>query len=83
MSGFLPSYLPSVPEKAIKVCQSRDRPQPVLDLNEGMGMTVSVGNLRECPIFDFKFNILSHNTIFGAAGSSVLNAELAVHYNLI
>jgi aspartate-semialdehyde dehydrogenase len=54
----------------------RNRPQPALDVNRGGGMTVSVGRLRPCPVFDYKFIALGHNTIRGAAGAAILNAEL-------
>src|SRR5204862_1961898 len=53
-----------------------NRPQPALDVDRGRGMTVSVGRLRPCPVLDFKFIALGHNTIRGAAGGAVLNAEL-------
>ncbi|KJE93600.1 aspartate-semialdehyde dehydrogenase [Capsaspora owczarzaki ATCC 30864] len=60
-----------------------DRPQPRLDRDLGGGFTVSVGRVRPCPILDFKMVLLSHNTIIGAAGGALLNAELAVAMNLI
>ena len=53
-----------------------NRPQPLLDANREGGMTVSVGRLRACPVFDYKFVALGHNTIRGAAGVAILNAEL-------
>ncbi len=53
-----------------------DRPQPRFDLERGAGMATSVGRLRPCGIFDWKFTVLSHNTIRGAAGAALLNAEL-------
>ena len=53
-----------------------NRPQPLLDANRGGGMTVRVGRLRPCPLFDYKFIALGHNTIRGAAGAAILNAEL-------
>ena len=52
------------------------RPQPRLDADLGDGMTVSVGRVRECPVLTHKFVALGHNTIRGAAGASILNAEL-------
>jgi aspartate-semialdehyde dehydrogenase len=52
------------------------RPQPRLDVHLGDGMTVSVGRVRPCPVLSHKFVALGHNTIRGAAGASVLNAEL-------
>ena len=53
-----------------------NRPQPRLDAERGGGMTVCVGRIRECPVLTHKFVALGHNTIRGAAGASVLNAEL-------
>ncbi|QPG73725.1 aspartate-semialdehyde dehydrogenase [Brettanomyces nanus] len=67
---------PSAPKHAIYVLDEPDRPQPRLDRNRDRGYAVSVGRLREDPIFDFKMTVLSHNTIIGAAGSGILIAEL-------
>ncbi|MEA1996530.1 MAG: aspartate-semialdehyde dehydrogenase [Gemmatimonadota bacterium] len=67
--------LPSAPDKPIIVRPEDDRPQPRFDRDHGQGMSVTVGRIRPCNIFDFKFLILSHNTVRGAAGASVLNAE--------
>jgi aspartate-semialdehyde dehydrogenase len=53
-----------------------DRPQPRLDLMRGNGMATTVGRLRPCSLFDWKFVLLSHNTIRGAAGAAILNAEI-------
>jgi aspartate-semialdehyde dehydrogenase len=53
-----------------------DRPQPKLDVNRGNGMSTTVGRLRPCGVLDWKFTVLSHNTIRGAAGAAILNAEL-------
>ena len=53
-----------------------DRPQPRFDVDLGAGMTTAVGRLRPCGVLDWKFTVLSHNTIRGAAGAAVLNAEL-------
>ncbi|PNH27978.1 hypothetical protein BJF96_g8721 [Verticillium dahliae] len=71
---------PSAPQPAIEVFDAPDRPQPRLDRELGRGYTVSVGRVREdeSGIFDVKFVALSHNTVIGAAGSSILNAEAAV-----
>jgi aspartate-semialdehyde dehydrogenase len=69
--------LPTAPEFPIRVRSERDRPQTLLDRNAGNGMTVTVGRLRPCEVLDFKFVALGHNAIRGAAGGSVLNAELA------
>jgi aspartate-semialdehyde dehydrogenase len=67
--------LPSAPERPIIVRFEEDRPQPRFDRGHGRGMSVTVGRIRPCNIFDFKFLVLSHNTIRGAAGASILNAE--------
>lgn len=71
---------PSAPAQAIVVCEEPDRPQPRLDRELERGYAVSVGRVREdeSGIFDIKFVALSHNTVIGAAGSSLLNAEAAV-----
>jgi aspartate-semialdehyde dehydrogenase len=68
--------LPSAPESPLQLLTAADRPQPRLDVERGRGMTVSVGRLRPCPLFDYKFTVLSHNTLRGAAGAALLNAEL-------
>jgi aspartate-semialdehyde dehydrogenase len=71
---------PSAPRSAIVVMDQPDRPQPRLDRETDRGYAVSVGRVREdeSGIFDIKFVALSHNTVIGAAGSSILNAEAAV-----
>ena len=68
--------LPTAPSSPVAVVEDPDRPQPRRDAMAGRGMTVSVGRVRECPILGIKFAALGHNTIRGAAGASVLNAEL-------
>ncbi|MCB0282581.1 MAG: aspartate-semialdehyde dehydrogenase [Calditrichae bacterium] len=68
--------LPMAPEQAVQYFNEPNYPQPRLHRMLGKGMTVSVGRLQECPLLDFKFNVLSHNTIRGAAGGAILNAEL-------
>jgi len=68
--------LPSAPKQPIVYLSDANRPQPALDANRDGGMTVTVGRLRPCPVLDFKFVALGHNTIRGAAGAAVLNAEL-------
>jgi aspartate-semialdehyde dehydrogenase len=68
--------LPSAPPHPIVYLNELNRPQPTLDVNRDGGMTVSVGRLRACPVLDFKFVALGHNTIRGAAGAAILNAEL-------
>jgi aspartate-semialdehyde dehydrogenase len=68
--------LPFAPEEPIFYDERPDRPQPRLDIERGHGMTVSCGRLRPCSLLDWKFTMLSHNTIRGAAGAALLNAEL-------
>ena len=68
--------LPTAPEQPIQWVPQHDRPQPRLDRNRGNGMAVTVGRLRPCGVLDWKFTVLSHNTIRGAAGAAILNAEL-------
>jgi len=68
--------LPSAPERPIVLSTADDRPQPRRDAGAGNGMTVTVGRVRRCPILDIKLVALGHNTIRGAAGAAVLNAEL-------
>ncbi len=70
--------LPSAPHPIIVYTDGPDRPQPRRDREAGRGMTTTVGRLRECPLLDVKFVGLSHNTIRGAAGGAILNAELLV-----
>ena len=68
--------LPSAPAQPVRYLEAADRPQPRLDVDAGNGMTASVGRLRPCSVLDWKFTVLSHNTIRGAAGAAILNAEL-------
>jgi aspartate-semialdehyde dehydrogenase len=68
--------LPSTPARPLEVDPRPDRPQPLLDRDRGAGMTVTVGRLRPCPLLDLRFVVLSHNTIRGAAGAAIQNAEL-------
>lgn len=75
--------LPSSPRPVIEVRDEADRPQPRLDRLTGKGMTTVVGRVRRDPILDLKFVTLSHNTIRGAAGASIYNAELLVSENLL
>jgi aspartate-semialdehyde dehydrogenase len=77
------SDLPSSPRPVIKVRDEADRPQPRLDRLTGKGMTTVVGRVRRDPILDLKFVVLSHNTIRGAAGASIYNAELLVNEGLL
>jgi aspartate-semialdehyde dehydrogenase len=68
--------LPTAPERPVQYLASADRPQPRFDVDAGDGMTATVGRLRPCSVLDWKFTVLSHNTIRGAAGAAILNAEL-------
>lgn len=68
--------LPGAPERPIEYLDEANRPQPRLDVDRGDGMTVTTGRLRPCPVLDWKFVALGHNTIRGAAGAAILNAEL-------
>jgi aspartate-semialdehyde dehydrogenase len=68
--------LPTAPAHPILVSSEDDRPQPRRDRDAGRGMSVSVGRIRPCALADFKFTVLVHNTIRGAAGAAILNAEL-------
>ncbi|MGH9529326.1 MAG: aspartate-semialdehyde dehydrogenase [Terriglobales bacterium] len=68
--------LPSAPAEPVRYLTMSDRPQPRFDVESGNGMTTSVGRLRPCGVLDWKFTVLSHNTIRGAAGAALLNAEL-------
>jgi aspartate-semialdehyde dehydrogenase len=70
--------LHSAPEQVIIVREERDRPQPRLDRDAGNGMSVTVGRLQPDNVFDYRFVALSHNTIRGAAGAAILNAELMI-----
>ncbi len=70
------AHLPMAPLHPVEFDAAVDRPQPRLDRMRGHGMASTVGRLRECPLLDWKFVVLSHNTIRGAAGAALLNAEL-------
>lgn len=67
--------LPSSPPQPIVVKEEENRPQPRYDRDLGKGMASIVGRIRECPVLDYKLVILSHNTVRGAAGAAILNAE--------
>lgn len=70
--------LPTAPSQPVLYLEAINRPQPRLDRGAGNGMSAVVGRLRPCPILGWKFELLSHNTIRGAAGGTVLLAELCV-----
>ncbi len=71
--------LPSVPDRFLQVFDDPSAPQPRRHVKAGGGMTVSVGRVQPCPVNDVKFVVLSHNTVRGAAGGAILNAEQLAH----
>lgn len=75
--------LPLAPTHPIYYFSEPNYPQPRLHRNLEKGMAVSIGRLRPCPLFDYKFTLLSHNTVRGAAGGAILNAELMLKQGLI
>lgn len=75
--------LPTAPEKPIIVRSEKDRPQPRLDRDAGNGMATVVGRIGKDTIFDYKLTLISHNTIRGAAGAALLNAELLIAKGLL
>jgi aspartate-semialdehyde dehydrogenase len=68
--------LPMAPKRPIIIREENDRPQPRKDRDADKGMAVSIGRIRACHVFDLRFTALSHNTVRGAAGGGILNAEL-------
>jgi aspartate-semialdehyde dehydrogenase len=79
----VPQDLPTAPAQPVVYDSAPDRPQPRFDVDRGKGMTVTVGRLRPCGVLDYKFTVLSHNTIRGAAGAALLNAELLKFQGLL
>lgn len=75
--------LPTAPSAPILYLEASDRPQPRLDAERGGGMTVTVGRVRPCSVLGLKFVALGHNTVRGAAGAAVLNAELMAAEGLL
>ncbi|MCC6364705.1 MAG: aspartate-semialdehyde dehydrogenase [Bryobacterales bacterium] len=75
--------LPSAPPQPVIHMPGNDRPQPRRDAERENGMACFVGRVRECPVLDYKFIALGHNTVRGAAGAAVLNAELMVTEGLL
>jgi aspartate-semialdehyde dehydrogenase len=75
--------LPSAPKRPVIYMEQPDRPQPRRDVERENGMSVFVGRLRHCPVFDYKFIACGHNTVRGAAGAAVLNAELMLAQGLL
>ena len=76
-------HLPTAPERPVLYLDAPDRPQPRLDRDAERGMAVTVGRLRPCDVLDYRFFCLSHNTLRGAAGAALLNAELAYARGLL
>lgn len=68
--------LPTAPSNPVRYVDDPTRPQPRLDVDSEGGMAITIGRLRECPVLDLKFIVLGHNTVRGAAGAAILNAEL-------
>jgi aspartate-semialdehyde dehydrogenase len=75
--------LPSAPPHPVIYLEEKDRPQPRRDVERERGMAVFVGRMRECPVFSYKFVAMGHNTVRGAAGAAVLNAELMYSEGLL
>lgn len=75
--------LPSAPPRPVIYMEQPDRPQPRRDVERENGMAIFVGRLRECPVFDYKFIACGHNTVRGAAGAAVLNAEMMLAQGLL
>lgn len=72
--------LHSSPRPVLRLMTQRDRPSPRFDIHAGNGMAISVGRIEACPIMGIKFFALGHNTIRGAAGAAIINAELLIHH---
>jgi aspartate-semialdehyde dehydrogenase len=83
MKSFPSLDLQSSPETFISVVDEPSRPQPRLDRDNGKGMTITVGRVFPDNVFDYRFVALSHNTVRGAAGSAILNAELLISKGII
>ena len=75
--------LPSAPEKPILLLHDQDRPQPVRDVWLNKGMSTIIGRVRKCSVLDVKMVIMGHNTVRGAAGAAILNAETVVEKSYI
>ncbi len=83
MASYDGLELHSSPDQFIQVSDEPSRPQPRLDRDNGNGMTITVGRLFPDNVFDYRFVTLSHNTVRGAAGAAILNAELLVDKKII
>jgi len=68
--------LPSAPDPPLRVRSERDRPSPAVDAGAGAGMAATIGRIESCPVLGLKYYVLAHNTVRGAAGAALLNAEL-------
>jgi aspartate-semialdehyde dehydrogenase len=75
--------LPTAPERPLVLHTAADRPQPRRDRDAGNGMSASIGRVRACPLLDLRLVVLAHNTIRGAAGGAILNAELLVAAGIV
>ncbi len=75
--------LPSSPSKVVRYGDDPAFPQPIMHRHSGHGMTVSIGRLQPCAVLDYRFMLLVHNTIRGAAGGAILNAELLYQKGLL
>ena len=75
--------LPSSPAPIVHVAPERDRPTPKLDADAGGGMAVTVGRIEACPVMGLKLYALCHNTVRGAAGAAILNAELLASKGIV
>jgi aspartate-semialdehyde dehydrogenase len=75
--------LPMAPVRPIIIREENDRPQPKKDRTTDKAMAITVGRIRICPVFDLRFVGLSHNTVRGAAGGGILNAEILKHKGYI
>lgn len=83
-TGVLQEHnLPSAPKRPLQYMPEQDRPQPRRDAERERGMAAFMGRLRPCPVLDWKFIVLAHNTIRGAAGVAVLNAETMVARGIV
>ena len=87
LERFLPGTsalnLPSAPLRFLRLRQEQDRPQPSRDVEDDNGMTMQIGRIRSCPVMGVKMVVLGHNVERGAAGGSLLNAELAVQSGFV
>ncbi|MCU1288934.1 MAG: aspartate semialdehyde dehydrogenase [Acidobacteria bacterium] len=83
IQSFPSLSLHSSPPRFIDFCDEPSRPQPRLDRDAGNGMTITVGRLFPDNVFDYRFVTLSHNTVRGAAGSAILNAELLIDKKIL